>query len=387
MDKSAVKDKRDKIKESDESNGNRSNLEGIYFDANHPAGYSNASVLHRHSKGWTLKEIKDWLAKQRPYTLHRQARKKFPRNKIIVYSIDQQWEVDLADLPAITAQNDGYRYLFCCIDVLSKYAWVIPLKRKTGEALLDGFKKLFSSTERRPNTVRCDKGGEFNNAKVKSYLDEKGIRLFTSQNEVKAAIVERFQRTLKGYMWRYFTATNTERYIDKLQSFVNAYNHRIHRSIKRRPVDVTKKNQHEIFETLYPSLKTSAKKDRAKKDLKPRKYKFKVGDAVRISKYKKVFEKGYKENWTEEIFTVSKRLARSPPVYRIKDSRDEPIIGTFYEEELQKVERPEEYIIDEIIDTRGRGRRKEVLVSWKGYPKEVNSWIPASFVTNIKSRF
>jgi len=371
MDKSAIKDNRDKIKES-----NRSNLEDIYYNTNHPAGYSNAAVLHRHSKGWTLKEIKDWLAKQRTYTLHRQARKHFPRNKIIVYSIDQQWEVDLADLPALTSQNDGYRYLFCCIDVLSKYAWVIPLKRKTGEALLDGFKKLFSTTERRPNTVRCDKGGEFNNAKVKSYLDEKGIRLFTSQNEVKAAIVERFQRTLKGYMWRYFTATNTERYIDKLKDFVNAYNHRIHRSIKRRPVDVNEKNQHEIFETLYP------KKDHAKI-----KYKFKVGDAVRISKYKMVFEKGYKEKWTEEIFTVFKRLSRTPPVYRIKDSREEPIIGTFYEEELQKVEIPEEYIIDEIIDSRGRGRRKEVLVSWKGYPKEVNSWIPASFVRNIKNRF
>jgi len=354
----------------------KSVIEDIYYDAKHPAGYSNATVLHRYTEGWTLNEIKDWLAKQPTYTLHRQARKHFPRNKIIVHSIDQQWEVDLADLPAITAQNDGYRYLFCCIDVLSKYAWVIPLKRKTGEALLDGFKQLFASTERRPKSVRCDKGGEFNNAKVKAYLDEKGITLFTSQNEVKAAIVERFQRTLKGYMWRYFTATNKDRYIDKLQSFVHAYNHRLHRSIKRRPVDVTEKNQHEIFETLYGIPARS----------KP-KYKFKVGDAVRISKYKMLFEKGYKENWTEEIFTVSKRLPRSPPVYRIKDSQQETLVGTFYEEELQKVERPEEYIIDDIIETRGRGKRKEVFVSWKGYPKEANSWIPASFVRNMEKRY
>ena len=357
----------------------KSNLEEIYYNPKHPAGYSNADVLYRHTVGWTKADIQRWLKDQRSYTLHRPARKHFPRNRIVVDRIDQQWEVDLADLPAIVDQNDGYRYLFCCIDVLSKFAWVIPLKRKTGTALVAGFEDIFASTERRPQTVRADKGGEFVNAKVKTLLTEHGIHFFVSQNEVKAAIVERFQRTLKGYMWRYFSKTETERYIDRLQDFVHAYNHRVHRSIQKRPVDVTPENDLEVYHTLYKK-----RLDRlTKKRFKGIKYKFKIGDHVRISKYKHVFEKGYKPNWTEEVFTVTQRIARRPPVYRIKDSQETVLDGTFYEEELQKVVKPELYIIEDIVDRRVRGKKEEILVSWRGYPKEANSWIPADSVENI----
>ena len=173
-------------------------------------------------------------------------------------------------------------------------------------------------------------------------------------------------------MWRYFTEVDNERYIDKLQDFVYAYNHRYHRSIKRRPVDVTDENDHEVFKTLYPKFR--GRGDRLVR------YKFKVDDTVRISKYKHIFEKGYKANWTEEVFTVVQRIPRRPPVYRIKDSQETVLDGTFYEEELQKVEKPEFYIIDDYLDERGSGKNKEILVSWRGYPKAANSWIPAASV-------
>ena len=348
-------------------------LEKLYYDVRHPAGYSNATVLKRHTN-IDLKSINEWLEAQRPYTLHRKVKKHFQKNRIYVTGIDSQWEVDLADLPAIMDQNDGYRFLFCAIDVLSKYAWVIPLKRKNDEALLEGFKRLFKSTDRRPKFVRADKGGEFVNKLVNDFLTDKGIRFFTSNNVNKSAIVERFQRTLKGYMWRYFSKMDNERYIDKLQDFVHAYNHRYHRSIKMRPVDVTTKNDHEVYVTLYPR-----KMDKLMKRMEPT-YKFRVGDLVRISRYKHVFEKGYKSNWTEEVHTVTDRISRRPPVYRLKDSQDEPLIGTFYEEELQKVARPETYLIKDILEEKGEGPDKEILVSWRGYPKEANKWIPANSV-------
>lgn len=343
-------------------------LSQIYYDEKHPAGYSNEAMLYKYTKGIKRSDIRNFLRKQRTYTLHRQKRKPILRNRIIVGGIDDQWEVDLADLQELQEFNDGYRYLFCCIDTLSKYAWVIPLKRKNADALVAGFKEIFKG-DRRPNKVRADKGGEFVNKKVIKYLKEKNIHFFTSQNEVKCAIVERFQRTFKGYMWRYFTKNDTRNYIDALDNMVQAYNARYHRSIKMAPKDVTKENEHKVRELLYPQV------------LHKKVFKFKVGDYVRISKNKGLFEKGYKDNWSEEIYTVSKVLShRTPVVYKIQDSQDVTIVGTFYTEELQKVAKPEVFIIDEVLDERGKGKRKELFVSWKGYPKEANQWIPASYI-------
>ena len=345
-------------------------LKDLYYNVKHPAGYSNEAMLYRYvkDKGISRGDIKKFLRNQRTYTLHRQKRRPVLRNRIVVKGIDEQWELDLADLPELAKDNDGYRYLFCAIDVFSKYAWVIPLKRKNDDALIEGFKTLFAMTERRPEKIRVDKGGEFVNKKVKAYLKEKDIHFFTSQNETKCAIVERFQRTLKGYMWRYFTKNDTHRFLEVLADMVESYNRRYHRSIKRAPREVRKENEDEVREALYPPRKKYTKK------------KFRVGDDVRISKNKGLFEKGYKENWSEEVYTVTQVILRDPPVYKIKDSQEEVIIGTFYAEELQKVGKPELFIIDQVLEERGRGRRKEYFVSWKGYPKEANQWIPASSI-------
>ena len=279
--------------------------------------------------------------------------------------------MDLSDLPALTEDNDGYRYILCCIDVLSKYAWVLALKRKTGPVLLEALKKIIETSGRKPKIIRCDKGGEFVNKHIKEYCRNHGIQLYLAQNEVKAAIVERFQKTLKGYMWRYFTKNHTRRYVDKLQDFVYAYNHRIHRSIKRKPADVDESNVEEVRAVLY------------KKKKKKERFRFAVGDAVRISKLKGLFEKGYEHNWSEEIFTVAKRFSRDPPVYTVKDSNKEPLTGTFYEFELQKVTQPEFYTVEKVLKEKGSGENKEYYVKWKGYPSSVNSWINASDVVNV----
>ncbi len=345
-------------------------LETIYYDAKHPAGYSTPNILYKHAKkhGVTRKQVREFLLSEDSYTLHKQTRRG-RRNRIVVNDIDEQWELDLSDLPAITTFNDGYRYILCCIDVLSKYAWVLSLKRKTGPVLLEAIKKIITESGRKPKRIRVDKGGEFVNHHVKDYCKAEGIQFILAQNETKAAIVERFQKTLKGYMWRYFTKTGNRRYIDKLQDFAFGYNHRIHRSIKHRPVDVNEGNAHIIREILYGKKSNNRHKTS---------YRFKVGDSVRISKLKGVFQKGYEANWSDEIFTVSRRYARDPPVYSLQDSQKETLTGTFYEFELQKVTPPEYYVIEEIIKERGRGDKKEYYVKWKGYPTSANSWIKSS---------
>ena len=106
------------------------------------------------------KEIREWLMRQDAYTLHKPMRRHFKRNRVIVGGIDQQWQMDLADMQSMQKFNDGYRYLLVCIDVFSKYAWVVPLKNKTGPTLVEAFKVILMSG-RKPEKIMTDQGTEF----------------------------------------------------------------------------------------------------------------------------------------------------------------------------------------------------------------------------------
>ena len=318
-------------------------------------------------------QLKKWLMKQDTYTLHKPARRHYKRNRVIVGGMDELWQMDLADMQTMAAENDGYRYLLVCIDVFSKYLWVIPLKTKTGPALVTAFKKILESG-RKPEKIQTDQGTEFFNKHFKDLMKKEEIQLYNTYNETKASVVERVIRTLKTRMWRYFTAKKTMRYIDVLQDLVDSYNKSKHRSIQKKPINVTQKNEREIWHTLYGEDEKEG----------PVNYKFEVGDQVRISKMKRTFEKGYMPNFSKEIFTVSQQIPRHPPVYKLKDYDQEELSGTFYNEELQKVIKEDDvYEVEKVLKTRGKGKNKEVFVKWLGYPAKFNSWIPASEVKDI----
>ena len=296
--------------------------------------------------------------KQDTYTLHKPARRHYKRNRVIVGGIDELWQMDLADMQAIATDNDGYRYLLVCIDVFSKFVWVIPLKTKTGPALVTAFKKILESG-RKPQKIQTDQGTEFFNKHFKELMKEEEIQLYNTYNETKASVVERVIRTLKTRMWRYFTAKKTMRYIDVLQDLVDSCNKSKHRSIQKKPINVTQKNEREVWHTLYG--------EREKKE--PVKCKFEIG---------------YLPNFSKEIFTVSQQIPRHPPVYKLKDYDQEELSGTFYNEELQKVIKEDDvYEVEKILKSRGKGKNREVFVKWLGYPAKFNSWIPASEVKDI----
>ena len=145
----------------------------------------------------------------------------------IVGGIDELWQMDLADMQSHAKENDGYRYLLVCIDVFSKYVWVIPLKNKTGPALVTAFKKILESG-RKPQKIQTDEGTEFFNKHFKDLMKAEEIQLYNTYNKTKASVVERVIRTLKTRMWRYFTAKRTRRYIDVLQDLVDSYNQSKH---------------------------------------------------------------------------------------------------------------------------------------------------------------
>ena len=146
--------------------------------------------------------------------------------------------------------NKGYKSLLTCIDVFSKFAWVVPLKNKTGESLVNRFQSILY-TGRSPEKLQTDKGTEFLNRNFQSFLKEKNIHFFTTNSELKASVVERFNRTLKTRMWKYFMARNTHVYIDILQDIFQGYNNSYHRSIGQAPASVSLLNVGQVRRKLY----------------------------------------------------------------------------------------------------------------------------------------
>ena len=327
------------------------------------------NFLKAHSKR-KRDEAEIWLRAQDAYTLHKPVKTKFKRRPTLVAGPGEQLQADLMDVSSHSMANDGVKFLLTVIDVFSKKAWAIPIKRKTGEAVSEALKGLFERVQGY-QLLQTDKGKEFYNSRVKDVLKEEGIRLFSTENEtMKATIVERFNRTLRNKIHRVITKNQNERYLDSLKDLVSAYNETKHRSTGRAPNDVNRSNAGDVWFYQY---------ERDGKNAATREPTFSEGQFVRISGKRMTFERGYTANWTEEVFKVKGVDATTrPPSYTIEDLSGEVVEGTFYGEELQRVEEPEIFKVERVLERRGRRGNRMVLVKWKGYPESFNSWIPES---------
>ena len=157
----------------------------------------------------------------------------------------------MVDLGKLAPYNKGFKYVLTCIDVLSRYAWVVPLKDKTGNTLKEAFEVIFK-LGRQPIRLQTDRGTEFTNRVFQKFRKENNVDFFTTYNdETKASIVERLNRTLKTKMWKYFTHRETITYVDVLPDMVASYNHTVHRTIGIPPAEVTWDNQTTVSKRLY----------------------------------------------------------------------------------------------------------------------------------------
>ena len=285
--------------------------------------------------------------------LHKPIIKNFKRRKVYSSFKDNIWGVDLADMQLISKYNKGIRYLLCVIDLFSRYSWVIPVKNKKGESIVEGFKKILDDSNRKPYKIWVDHESEFYNNKRNSFLKENDIEMYSTFNEVKSVVAERFIKTLKNKIYKHMTTTGKNVYIDDLDDIVKKYNNTVHSSIKIKPKDVTDDSFVEYSEEA--NKKTP---------------KFKVGDNVRISKYKNIFAKGYRPNWPEDVFVVNKVQNNVPWTYSINDLNGEEIKGSFYKKELKKINQ-KEFRIEKVIKKKG----DKLYVKWKGYNNSFNSWI------------
>lgn len=290
--------------------------------------------------------------------LHKQARKRFPRRRVYVKSIDDLWQIDLVDMQKYAKFNKGQKYILTVIDVLSKFAWAVPVRDKSGKAVTAAMKRVLTS--RIPKNIQCDRGNEFYNKDFTALMNSYDINLYSTFSPLKASVVERFNRTIKVWMHKEFSVQGDYKWLDLLPTLLLKYNNRVHRTIGMKPIKVRAHHSKMLAEKLNTPPPNAS-----------RKVSFKKGDIVRISKYKTLFEKGYTPSWTTELFTVNKVKRTVPSMYLLHDSADQPISGLFYAQELQKTDYPNTYLVERVLRRKG----KRVYVKWLGFDNRHNSWI------------
>jgi len=293
-------------------------------------------------------------------------KRKFQRRHVNAFSIDDVWGADLVDMREWEKQNKGYKYMLNVIDVFSKYAWSIPMKNKTGVTTLEALKKIAKESGRLGNHFWVVLGCEFFNRDVTGWLEENNIIRYSTYSEHKSVVVERFNRTLKEMMWKRFTAENTRNWIDMLDTLMHKYNNKFHTTIGITPVKASlKENEMKVLQNIINKTRP----------IPLRKPALKVGDKVRISRMKGVFEKGYLPNWSEELYIVDKVQRTTPVTYKVKTLLGEEIEGSFYEQELQKSHQ-EVYRVEKVIRKKKINGVEHALVKWSGYSEKHNQWIP-----------
>lgn len=349
-------------------------LRDLYYGIKSPIAYTSEINLwnkiksdgkHKNIK---RKDLKLWLNEQYTFTLHRGNKKPSTYKKTMVKNVDDQWQADLVEMREYSKTNDGYNYMLVVIDCFSKYAWVESLKTKTGLETSKAFEKIFD-LGRLPLKLQFDDGREFFNSNVKSLLDDRKIKYFSTFSDKKASLVERLNRTLKNRVFKYFTENETRKWIDVIQLIVKGYNNTYHRIIKMTPIEASKPENSEIvWWNIYGAYITAEYGSPT----------FKVGQTVRISKYKSVFAKGYLPNFTEEYFKIKQIIIGNPIIYKLEDLKGEDINGIFYESELSSYNPTEdaEYKIEKVMGKKKIKGEEYILVKYKGWPDKFNEWIP-----------
>lgn len=291
--------------------------------------------------------------------LHKSARRNFKRRRFIVKGINETLQADLVEMIPYAKVNKNNKYILTVIDVFSKYAWAIPIKKKSGQEVTQALSKILQQLSSPPKNIHTDDGREFFNKDFKQLMEKNKINHYSTYSGMKAMICERWNRTLKNKMWKQFSLQGNYKWLNILQPLVTKYNDTIHRTIKMKPNEVNKRNELEILQTVYNRIKTF------------KTGKFNIGDYVRISKNRHIFAKGYTSNWTTEIFKIRKVQITNPVTYLLEDYQKNAIKGAFYEKELQKAKFPDIYLVEKVLRRKGN----QAYVKWLGFDDSHNSWI------------
>ena len=194
---------------------------------------------------------------------------------------------DLIDYKKYMWYNRPFRYVLVVIDAFSRYAWTRALKTKTAVESAEALDSILDEMPHKPRFFASDQGNEFtilNESLHKVLIEKHKLKVYTLKGKTKSSIVERWNRTFKTRIQRYFSEKKTFKWTNVLQQFTRNINNSTNRSIQMNPSDVNFANADSVRKTLYPLMKN------------PKPCRFKPGDVVRIVIDKTLFQKGYEQS-------------------------------------------------------------------------------------------
>ena len=243
--------------------------------------------------------------------------KKFQRIQIQTHYKDECWSIDLIDRSSLAKYNKNYKFIFTIIDNHTKYAWAIPLNDKSGKSTTTAFKSLIEKAKRKPDKIWSNRGKEFYNKTFLDFLKQNEIQIYSTNSDLKAVFVERFNRTLLDLIKEPMYIEGKAYWLNHLDAALDKYSNRVHGTTKMTPFEA---NNQPIDPPTFVN--------------KPKQPKFHVGDYVRVPDKRNFYSKGYTTNWNRELFKIHKINPTNPVTYGLVDENDEQTKGKYYEQEL-----------------------------------------------------
>jgi hypothetical protein len=342
-----------------------------YTTPGHPTAFSSPGNLKRHYENrYGTKPILDTLQHIDTYTTHREFKKPRVSNPFYMYEKRQQVQIDLIDMARIKKYNKGVTFILTAIDNFTKMAWARQLTNKSAAQTLPAIRSILEAMGEKPKSIFCDSGKEFKNTLVHTYLRHEGVQIIHAKSEKKAPIVERFNKTIQGLIYRYLTKNQTETFTDKLQHLMHTYNTRKHNTIKMTPHDAEKPENQQRLLAVHNERYT-------KIGAKRKKPKYSVGTRVLVKNLpENRFHRGYHQSFRLEQFEIVEVNTRMPiPMYKLKSlNKNDVIEGGFYAEELQEI-KGDVFKVEKVLKKRKYRGKTQLFVRWVGFDQTHDSWI------------
>lgn len=316
-------------------------IKEVYYDASQ--GLLSMKKLYEKlkeiGKPKTMKQVKEFLAVQEPQQVFHQRHVKthFP---LVSYAPFERLQIDLLDVSNLASHNGNYKFIFCCIDVYTKFAWALPIKSKADTEVLSAFKHVVYQIEDymglSPQSIDCDKEASFRSRQFKKFAADNDISLHYVEDNLGVAVVERFNRTIRQIIGKYMTAFHTQKYIDKLPKLMENYNHTYHSNIQTTPFKAI--NNNAKYEERMNEQFENAKAEANKKNYSG----FKVGNTVRLLIGRTLFDKKTDQKFTKTVHVIE---AIEKGEYKVSDR-----VKLYKPYELLKADKSEQHIVQDEKD-------------------------------------